>query len=46
MMRVFLISPSVNKHVLLALGSDHKGRDDVKISQVGVSPRVPAGFFV
>ena len=33
-MRVFLTFTSVNEHVLLALGSDHTGRDDVEICQV------------
>ena len=32
--------------VLLGLGSDHTGRDDVEISQAGVSPHVPTGLFV
>ena len=36
-MRVFLTSTSANKHVLFALGSNHTGRDNVEISQVGVS---------
>ena len=36
MMRAFLTSTSTNKHVLLALGSDRTGRDDVEINQVGV----------
>ena len=47
MMEVFLTFTSANEHVLLALGSDHTGRDDVEICQVGgVGPHVPAGFFV
>ena len=35
-MRVFLTSTSANKHVLFALGSHRTGRDNVKISQVGL----------
>ena len=35
MMRAFLTSTSGNKHVLLALGSDRTGRDDVEISRGG-----------
>ena len=40
------VSTSVNRLVLLALGFDRTGRDDVEISQVGVSPRVPTDLFV
>ena len=42
MMRAFLTSTTANKHVLLALGSDRTGRDNVEISQGGgqfVCPR-------
>ena len=46
MMRGFLTSTSANMHVLLALGSDRTGRDEVEISQVGVSLYVPTGLFV
>ena len=35
MMRAFLTSTSANEHVLLALGSDRTGKDDVEISQGG-----------
>ena len=35
MARVFPKSTNTNKHVLLALGSDHTARDDVKKSQGG-----------
>ena len=45
-MGVFLTSTSANKHILLALGSDRMGRDDVEISQVGVSLCLPTGLFV
>ena len=31
---------NTNEHVLLDLGSDRTGRDDIEISRVGVSPRV------
>ena len=44
--RLLLTSASANKHVLLALGSDRAGRNDVKISQVVVFPRVAAGLCV
>ena len=38
MARTFPMSTNVNERVLLALGSDCKGRDNVEISRVGVSP--------
>ena len=34
-MRAFPTSTNVNEHILLALGSDRTGRDDVKISWGG-----------
>ena len=33
MVRAFPTSTNANEHVLLALGSDRKGRDDVEMSQ-------------
>ena len=33
MVRAFPMSTNANEHVLLALGSDYKGRDDIEISQ-------------
>ena len=33
MVRVFPAFTHVNEHILLALGSDHTGRDDFKISR-------------
>ena len=45
MMIKFLMPTSVNKHVLLALGSDYTG-NDVEICQLGFSPRVPTGLFI
>ena len=39
MARAFPTSTNANEHVLLALGSDRKGRDDVKISRGGACSR-------
>ena len=45
-MITFLMPTGVNKHILLALGSDCMGSDDVEICQLGLSPRVATGLFI